>query len=155
MGAFEETSIHFKICATGVLMGTDIKYIFSKHFFFFSNLTAGILGGYHKRNFNLALVDDSGNTTEILKRNERFNLSFDPMFELRLGFAFETLINNQWILSIRVAYELASIIQTSAKAINPNRPLTSTGILTGPTFPLRTNDVIKTQFFLVGFTVGF
>ncbi|NGX31483.1 MAG: hypothetical protein K940chlam8_00853 [Chlamydiae bacterium] len=147
---FSETNSHFRIRSTGVLIGTDLKYIFSNHFFFFSNLTAGILSGYHKRSYNQKIVA-AGQVTFSGKRQERYRLSFDPMYELRLGFAFETLINKQWLLSIHIAYELASMIQTSAAAINPYGSLT----IMSPAFPLRTNDVVKTQFFLVGFTVGF
>ncbi|NGX31484.1 MAG: hypothetical protein K940chlam8_00854 [Chlamydiae bacterium] len=147
---FANATSHFRIRSTGVLIGTDIKYLFSKHFFFFSNFTFGIVGGYHKRDYS-AESDLNAAVTSTWKFHERFRLSFDPMYELRFGFAFETLINKQWILSIRVSYELASLIQTSAQSINPFGSLSSAG----PVFPLRTNDVVKTQLFLVGFTVGF
>ncbi|NGX31485.1 MAG: hypothetical protein K940chlam8_00855 [Chlamydiae bacterium] len=150
-GHFGNVSTHFKLRGTGVLLGTDIKYIFSKYFFFFSNVMVGILGGYETRDYNA--FSDLDTTAATWKFHERFNMSFDPMYEVRVGLAFESLINKQWLLSIYVAYELASLIHTSAKSIEPSGSLDFNTFK--PAFPIRTNDVIKTQFGVLGAMVAF
>jgi hypothetical protein len=149
---FASAESNFRIRATGVLVGTDLKYLFAKDWHFFSNLTAAIVGGYHRRNYQaITSLDEEAENPSIYRFREKYSLSFDPMLEFRLGLAWETKINDQWMLSLRISYELASLIHTGAAAINPPGTLGTAA----PVFPLRTNDVIKTQMFLIGFTVGF
>ncbi|NGX31486.1 MAG: hypothetical protein K940chlam8_00856 [Chlamydiae bacterium] len=154
-GRYGNVSSHFKLRGSGVLFGTDIKYIFSKYFFFFSNVMVGILGGYETRDLCAFTNLDPQTLPKSWKFHERFNMSFDPMYEVRLGLAFESLINNQWLLSIYVAYELASLIHTSAKSIEPSGSLDANVVNPEPAFPIRTNDVVKTQFGVLGAMVAF
>ncbi|NGX31487.1 MAG: hypothetical protein K940chlam8_00857 [Chlamydiae bacterium] len=144
---------HFKLRGSGVLIGTDIKYLFSKRFFFFSNVMAGILGGYETRDLS-ANTNLTGDPLEVytFTFHERFHLSFDSMYEVRLGFAFETPIRKQGLLSFYLAYEFSSMVHTQAKAIVPVAPVSTFDEINTP---IRTNDVIKTQFGVLGATIAF
>ena len=140
------TDAFFRIRATGVFLGTDVKYIIAKHFHFYSNVLLAILSGSHTHHYSGQSSLIAGIQSEI--DDEHFQISMSPQIELRFGFAWEHVFNNQWILSLRIGYELASLIQTSAPAITPGPTIADAGLL-------RTNDVVKTQFVVVGFTLGF
>ena len=144
---------HFKLQGSGVLIGTDIKYLFSKRFFFFSNIMAGILGGYETCDLN-ANTNLTGDPLDVytFTFHERFHLSFDPMYEVRLGFALEIPLYKQGLLSFYLAYEFSSMIHTQAKAIVPVAPVSTFDEINTP---VRTNDVIKTQFGVLGATIAF
>jgi hypothetical protein len=143
---FASTRNSIRIRSTGVLIGTDIKYMIAKHFHFYSNALVAILAGHQKRDY----VGNTNLTLEGLSfdEHERFPISMNPQVELRFGFAWEHVFSNQLLLSMRVGYELSSLIQTSAVAISPAPTIISQG-------PLRSNNVIKTQLIVVGTTLGF
>ncbi|NGX31488.1 MAG: hypothetical protein K940chlam8_00858 [Chlamydiae bacterium] len=147
IGNDTSTNSFFRIRAIGVFLGTDVKYIIAKHFHFYSNVLLAILNGSQTRHYS-GQSDITGAVIQSEINDEHFQISMNPQIELRFGFAWEHVFNNQWILSLRVGYELASLIHASAPAITPGPTVTDAG-------PLRTNDVVKTQFIVVGFTLGF
>jgi hypothetical protein len=145
--SFVNTTSNYKVNGTGVLLGTDIKWVFSTNFYFYSNLTAGILAGLHKTTY--ANLNTTGSTDVSIKHNEKYPLSFDPLLEMRFGFAYERIMRNCWLLSLYIAYEMSSFLHTSSLPINPAGALT----LSAPVSPLRTNTLIKTQLGIIG--IGF
>ena len=133
------TDTRLKIHATGVLIGTDIKYIVNKYIHFFSNLTVGILAGNQSlrdsHSQSIAASPDS-NTTK-----NRIELNFCPLIELRFGIAWEHMFGDDVLLSLRLAYELASFLHNAALPFTFGAPGSET--------------TVKTQAGVFGVTVAF
>ncbi|NGX31647.1 MAG: hypothetical protein K940chlam8_01023 [Chlamydiae bacterium] len=195
------SKVTFRIQQLGVLAGTDVRYVFTRRFFLFSNLTVGLFSGTHKRKYlarwqefdtTISYQDDiekldirirelhndkmaNGNDEKKLKdiekkleveeralnklkedkvknerllfRNENVLTHFQPLVQLQFGLGFNDVINDWFLISFRIAYEVSSQFDPNARAINP-QPM-------GTPDPLRFNDSIQTSALIIGFTFGF
>ena len=135
-----------KLHATGVFFGTDVKYLLSKHFHFFSSGLVAILAGHQSRDSKMSDTVAPNNVNTTI--DEHFEIGLWPQYELHFGFAFDYAFR-AWLLSLRVGYELSSFLQAQITDSNRASPVPPNQQ------PLRVVDVIKHKAFIFGFTLGF